>query len=114
MSTNRRKHFRIKDKLVVFRCPVQYLFEHNALSADISEDGICLMAPYMLEIGEQVELSIYLPESKEPIIATAEVVRRNETNDPQYPYLMGMQFQKISREARNQILKRIRFYLLKE
>lgn len=114
MDTNRRKHFRIKDKLSVFRCPVKYLFEHNALSTDISEDGICLMATYMLEIGERIDLNIYIPESKEPIIATAEVVRRNETNDPQYPYLMGMKFKKISRKAKEQVLEHIRFYLLKE
>ena len=114
MKINQRKHFRLKAKLKVFRCPVKYLFEHNALSEDISEGGICLMTPYKLNIGERVDLSIYLPEKKEPIIATAEVVRRNETNDSQYPYLMGMKFRKINLEAKKQILDHIRFYLLKE
>ncbi|MCF7907507.1 MAG: PilZ domain-containing protein [Candidatus Omnitrophica bacterium] len=114
MRVNERKHFRLKAKLNVFRCPVKYLFEHNALSEDISEDGICLMTPYKLDIGERMDLSIYVPEKKEPIIATAEVVRRNETNDRNYPYLIGMKFRKISQDSKKQILDHIRFYLLKE
>ncbi len=114
MKANKRKHFRLKTRLSVFRCPVKYLFEHNALSEDISEDGICLMTPYRMDIGERMDLSIYLPELKEPIVASAEVVRRNQTNDPKYPYLMGMKFKKISREAKKQILDHIRFYLLQE
>ncbi|MBU1112834.1 MAG: PilZ domain-containing protein [Candidatus Omnitrophica bacterium] len=114
MKANKRKHFRLKEQLSVFRCPVKYLFEHNALSQDISENGICLLAAYRMDIGEKVDLNIYLPESKEPIVAGAEVVRRNETNDPKYPYLMGLKFIRINQEARAEIVKHIKFYLLKQ
>ncbi len=113
MKANQRKYFRLKEELSVYRCPVKYLFEHNALSEDISEGGICLLAGFKMEIGEKVDLNIYLPELKEPINAGAEVVRRNETNDPVYPYLMGLKFVRISREAKEQILRHIKFYLLK-
>ena len=113
MKDNQRKHFRLKEQLNVYRCPVKYLFEHNALSEDISEGGICLLTAFKMEIGERIDLNIYLPELKEPIVAGAEVVRRNETNDLMYPYLTGLKFTRISREAREQIVKHIKFYLLK-
>jgi c-di-GMP-binding flagellar brake protein YcgR len=113
MQGEKRRYFRLKDTLNVVRCPVKYLFESNALTRDISEGGICILTPHKMEIGERIELGIYVPESKTPILATGKIVRRNETNDPNYPFILGIEFIKINPEERNKILEHIRFYLLK-
>ncbi len=113
MRKERRKNFRLKERLTVVRCSMQYLLETHSLSRDISEDGICLISPHKMEIGEIVELGIYIPEDKTPIIATAEVVRRNQTDDLKNPFLLGIKFVKIHPEARQRIREHIRFYLLK-
>ncbi|MFA7676835.1 MAG: PilZ domain-containing protein [Candidatus Omnitrophota bacterium] len=111
---NQRKSFRLKEPLAVVRCSVKYLLERNALSQDISENGICILTPYKMDIGETVELGIYVPESKTPILATGEVVRRNETNNPEFPFIVGIKFAKISPKSKNQIFNHIRFYLLQK
>ena len=113
MRNERRKNYRLKSRLSVVRCSLKYLFETNSLSRDISEYGICLLTENKIEIGEVVELGIYVPESKTPIMAKGEVVRRNETNDPKLPFLLGIKFIDIESSDREKILEHIRFYLLK-
>lgn len=113
MRRERRKSFRLKDRLSVVRCSPKYLFESNSLTEDISQDGICLFTKQKMAIGESVKLGIYVPEEKVPIIAEAKVLRRNETDNPNLPYLIALQFSKIDQGARNRILKHIRFFLLK-
>ena len=108
----RRKHSRKSESIKVALCPSKYLLEKDLLSKDISEDGICLLSPYRIEIGETIELGIYLPESRKPVIAKGKVLRRNEVNDENYPFIMGIQFVDISGGDYKQILKHIRYYFL--
>jgi c-di-GMP-binding flagellar brake protein YcgR len=114
MTQERRKKVRLKKSLAIVHCPSKYLLQSNALSRDISEDGICLLTPHKMEIGEAVELGIYLPDAKKPVEARGEVVRRNETNDPNLPYLLGIKFTKIDATIREHILEQLRFYMPKE
>lgn len=113
MKKERRKSFRLQDALPVFRCSPEYLFTANFLTQDISQDGICLFTKNRLEIGETVKLGIYIPEEKIPIMAKGKVLRRNETDNPEYPYLVAIEFEEIEDQARQRILKHIRFFLLK-
>jgi c-di-GMP-binding flagellar brake protein YcgR len=113
MKRERRKSFRLKDRLAVVRCSLKYLLESNSLTQDISQNGICIFAKQKMAIGDIIKLGIYVPEEKVPIIAEAQVLRRNETGNPQLPYLIALEFSKIDQEARQRILKHIRFFLLK-
>ena len=113
MRNEKRKNFRLEEPLSVVRCSMKYLLETHSLSRDISEDGICLVTPHKVEIGEILELGIYIPEAKEPIRATGEVVRRNQSDDPKYPYLLGIKFIKIAPQDSVRIREHIRFFLLK-
>ena len=108
----RRKYSRKSESVNVALCPSKYLLEKDLLSKDISEDGICLLSPYRIEIGETIELGIYLPESKKPVITKGKVLRRNEVNDENYPFIMGIQFVDIPGDDYKQILKHIRYYFL--
>lgn len=114
MTQERRKKVRLEKSLSITHCPSKYLLRSNALSRDISEDGICLLTSHKMEIGETIELGIYLPDAKKPVEATGEVVRRNETNDPNLPFLLGIKFTKIDSKIREHILDQLRFYMLKE
>ncbi len=113
-TAERRKGKRIHKSLKVALCPSKYLLQTNALSRDISEDGICLVSPYRLEIGKVIELGIFLPEFKEPAVAVGEVVRRNKTDDPKFPYLLGIKFTEIDPTTQEKILERMRFYMIEE
>lgn len=109
-TQERRKRVRLNKTTMITLCPSQYLLRTNALSRDISEDGICLVSPYKIDIGQTIELSIHLPEFKKPAFVVGEVVRRNETDDPQYPYLMGIKFITITPSVRQQLQEHMRFY----
>ncbi|MDD4294339.1 MAG: PilZ domain-containing protein [Candidatus Omnitrophica bacterium] len=110
----RRQNIRVKKTLSVVQCDSEYLLEHNYLSMDISENGICLLSTNRIEIGEDITLGIYLPESKIPVVATGSVVRRNETGDEKYPYLVGIQFTQINDTDYERIQAHIRYYTLQE
>ena len=103
VTADRRKGLRVNKSFSVTLCPSQYLLRTNALSRDISEDGICLVSPYKLDIGQVIELGVHLPEFKKPAVIVGEVIRRNETDDPEYPYLMGIKFTTISAELQEQL-----------
>ncbi len=113
MRRERRKFFRLTDRLSVVRCSTEYLFQTNSLTQDISQEGICIFTNQRMTIGDTVKLGIYVPEEKLPIVAEAKVLRRNETDNPKLPYLVALEFTKIDAEARQRILKHIRFFLLK-
>lgn len=113
ITKERRQHTRIKESLTVILCSGEYLLENNLLSMDISEGGMCVLSPYKIEIGEIIELGIYLPKNKRPVIAVGEVVRRNETKDKKFPFLMGVKFIEISSRDYQQIRNHLRFYMLK-
>jgi c-di-GMP-binding flagellar brake protein YcgR len=113
MKRERRQSFRLKDTLTVVRCSPEYLLESNSLTQDISQNGICILTKQKMEIGETVNLGIYVPEEKAPIVAKAQVLRRNETDNPKFPYIIALEFSKINEAARQRILKHIRFFLLK-
>ena len=108
----RRRYLRRKESFTVTLCSTEYLFKKNLLTKDISEDGICLLSPYKIEIGEIIELCIYLPESKKPVTARGKVLRRNEVNDKNYPFIMGIQFVDIPGDDYKQILKHLRYYFV--
>ena len=110
----RRKYSRRSESFKVSLCPSKYLLEKDLFTKDISEDGICLLSPYKVEIGETVELGIHLPRSRKPLIAKGKVLRRNEVNDKDYPFILGIQFTDIASEDYNRILKHIRYYFLNE
>ncbi len=113
MAKERRKSFRLKDALTVFRCSPKYLLETGALTQDISQDGICLFTKFKMEIGEVLRLGIYVPEEKTPIMAEGRVLRRNETENPDFPYMVALEFVNIDESDRQRIIKHIRFFLLK-
>lgn len=109
----RRKYNRYDELLKVTLCPSKYLFEHDALSHDISEGGICLFTNYKIEIDQPIKLKIYLPELKKPVLTLGKVIRRNETNDAQFSYLLGIQFTKISPEDHHKITNHLKYYIVK-
>ena len=111
-TADRRKGERVNKSFGVTLCPSQYLLRTNALSRDISEDGICLVSPDKIEIGQKIELGIHLPEFKKPEVIVGEVVRRNETDDPKYPYLMGIKFISIDPHVLQQLQEHMRFYIV--
>ncbi|MBN3040858.1 MAG: PilZ domain-containing protein [Candidatus Omnitrophica bacterium] len=111
-TAERRKGVRVNKSLTVALCPSKYLLRTNALSRDISEDGICLVSPYRFEIGKTIELGIYLPGFEKPAVTVGEVVRRNETDDPKFPYLLGIKFIQIDPKIKEQILEHMRFYMV--
>ncbi len=113
MAKERRKSFRLKDALPVFRCSPEYLLESNALTQDISQDGICLFTKQKIEIGETLKIGIYVPEEKSPIMAEGRVLRRNQTDNPEFPYMVALEFINIDKKDSERILKHIRFFLLK-
>lgn len=113
MARERRRSFRLKDALSVFRCTPEYLLEANFLTQDISQDGICLFTKNKIEIGTTLRLGIYVSEEKVPIVAEGRVLRRNETDNPQFPYMVALEFTNIDQLSRQRILKHIRFFLLK-
>ncbi|MCK4917924.1 MAG: PilZ domain-containing protein [Candidatus Omnitrophica bacterium] len=111
MKNERRKNYRLRDCLTVVRCPLKYLFDKNYFSKDISEEGMCLFTNSKLEIGKTLKLGVYLPEEKSPLIILGKVVRRHVTDDPDQPYLLGIEFVDIEENIKNKILSHIRFYL---
>ncbi len=111
-TAERRKGVRVDKNFTVSLCPSKYLLQTNALSRDISEDGICLISPYKMEIGETIELGVHLPEFKKPAIVIGEIVRRNESDDPKFPYLMGIKFITIEEDVRKQLHEHMRFYMI--
>jgi c-di-GMP-binding flagellar brake protein YcgR len=111
-TAERRKGIRFNKNFTISLCPSSYLLRTNALSRDISEDGICLVSPYKVDIGETIELGVHLPEFDKPAIVIGEVVRRNETDDPKFPYLMGIKFITIKEEVRQQLQEHMRFYMV--
>ncbi len=111
-TKERRGHIRSNKSLTVTLCPSKYLLKNDFLTKDISEGGICLLTRYKMEIGENVNLGIYLPGSKKPALAVGKVVRRNETNDIKFPFLLGIEFTEIDSDAYQQIRNNIRYYLL--
>ncbi|MFH1771654.1 MAG: PilZ domain-containing protein [Candidatus Omnitrophota bacterium] len=113
MTDERRKKARVPENLSVIHCSHQYLLKTNALTRDISEDGICILTPYKIDIGETMELEIYLSETEEAVKAKGTVVRRNGTDDIKLPYLLGIKFTKIDPDAYEKICAHIRFYMLK-
>ena len=106
----RRKHPRIKDTLKVTLCSSQYLLDHDLLTKDISEGGICLLSPYYMELGKTVELGIYLPDQRKPLITTGKIMKRNETNDVKFPFILGIEFVDIDSESYKHICNYIRYY----
>ncbi|MDD5070183.1 MAG: PilZ domain-containing protein [Candidatus Omnitrophica bacterium] len=114
LTEERRKSKRIPQSLNVIRCSTKYLFERHYLSRDISEDGICLLTETKMEIGEIIELGIILSEDKEPLKTKGKILRRNETNDPKYPFLVGIEFVDIPKETHQEIKKHLKYYILKE
>ena len=110
----RRAKARVKKTLKVVQCSSQYLFERNYLSRDISEDGICLLSPHRIEIGEEIKIGISFPECEQPVVAVGKVMRRNETNDRNFPFILGIQFTKVSKKAYHQIRNHMRYFALKD
>ena len=113
MKDERRKNYRLRDCLTVIRCPLKYLFDKNYFSKNISEEGMCLFTNSKLEIGKTLKLGIYLPEEKSPLIVSGTVVRRHETDDPEHPFLLGIEFVDIDDSLKAKISNHIRFYLQK-
>ena len=109
----RRKGARLKEPLTVIRCPSEFLLENNCLSRDISEDGICLLSQRKIDIGETIKLGIYLPEFKKPVIAVGKVMRRNGSDNAEFPFILGIKFIKIAPRAYEQICNHVRYYFLK-
>ena len=112
IKLDQRRYKRYKSALKVKLCSSEYLLKKDLLSEDISENGICLLSPYKIEIGEMIELGIYLPEVKRPVLTTGKVLRRNETNDVKFPFILGIKFMGIAPFAYQQILNHLRYYFL--
>jgi len=109
-----RVYQRHKETLKVALCPSDYLLRHDAFSHDISEGGICLFTNYAIEIGQDVELKIHLPELKKPVIAIGKIVRRNETKDTSFVFVLGIKFTKIEPREYAQISNHLKYYILKD
>ena len=112
-TKERRKEVRLEESLSVIRCPSKFLLENNCLSRDISEDGICLLSQRKIDIGETIKLGIYVPELKNPVIAVGQVMRRNSSDNIDFPFILGIKFIKISPSAYEQIRNHVRYYFLK-
>ena len=112
IKLDQRRYKRYKSALKVKLCSSEYLLKKDLLSEDISENGICLLSPYKMEIGETVELNIYLPELDHSISTTGKIARRNEINDTKFPFILGVEFTAIDSEDYRHILDHIHYYFL--
>ncbi len=80
-------------------------------SVNISAGGLSFSCEHPLDVGSLIEFSIIIAPSYLHISALGAVVycRRDETNDPTYPYRIGAEFSHIhddDRDALNQHIER--------
>lgn len=77
----------------------------KALTLDISSGGICLALDESLSPGQLVYLEVDSPERTGRLSATAEVMHRRDSTEPNTPrYIVGLRFSKIDDTSRQALL----------
>jgi c-di-GMP-binding flagellar brake protein YcgR len=99
----RRQYIRIKRSVVVSYRIVKQFLGSGSRTKDICAGGICLPVFQMLEPHTILDLEISLPDSINPIKATAEIVWVGKREDAQFPFEAGMKFLKIDLSGRDKI-----------
>lgn len=70
-------------------------YRTGSRSKDISEGGMCFPVHRSIEPGTNLELQIYIADSKKPILAIGEVMWLQKRDDVRYPFLAGVRFKNI-------------------
>ena len=114
-TEERRTRQRLVEKLTVVKVPSKYILEDLSFSRDISEKGICLLSPTPIEINTRVELGIYLPEYKLPVIVKGTVIRCKPVfvSSLNCHFELGVKFTFPNPEVYHQIKNHIWYNLLK-
>lgn len=89
---DRREHMRINDSLTIEHWPWKSLFVSSSVSENISAGGMCFPALQRLEPQLRIGLNVYLPEFKEPVTTSAEVVWLSEIDNFTYRFKVGVKF----------------------
>jgi Tfp pilus assembly protein PilZ len=100
----RRQNMRVNSTLVIDHWPWRSLLLSSSTAENISSSGICFPSLQRFESPQQIGISMHIPEFKEPITATAEVVWLKEIDSVNYRYQIGAKFLKISPAHRVRLL----------
>ena len=106
----RREYIRLSESLKIFYKVLdsQGASRKGSFTEDLSGGGIRFAVNHHLEIGSCIELSLYLLDEKEPVVAQGEVMWLRERDDIKFPYIVGIKFVDIKPFERGKILNYIR------
>ena len=109
----RRKSPRINKTLSVIPWPARGVFKRPSRSENISTGGVKLLTFERLETGMVIELGVYLPELKKPIIVIGEVLWHREMENAMFPFVARIKFIKVDHSAHLQLLNHIEYCALR-
>ncbi|MEW6008920.1 MAG: PilZ domain-containing protein [Candidatus Omnitrophota bacterium] len=81
----------------------------KSFTKNVSQGGICLFLNSFLDKGTLLDLKLFMPDKKEPILATGKIawVEKFEVGDSKEEIEGGIEFINISDEDRRRIAKYI-------
>ena len=80
--------------------------EKFSTTIDVSAQGLRLLTSDMLELGDNVDLKIFLPDALNPAHVRGIVVWSKELEaGASHPYSTGIDFEKIEEDNKNTFLK---------
>ncbi len=98
---NKRKSVRVTASLVVsFKVKNTRLAVGSRIK-DVSATGVCIPSKYYLPVDSLIELEIRSDDFKEPIKASARVVRVTNRSGSKFPYEVGLVFVDVPFDKRN-------------
>ena len=104
----KRRFVRIDSSLNV-KCKIKdgepITFE--TISRNISRGGLRVSASRPVDVGKNVDLEIYIPEDKEPVLASAKIVWMQEVKREGHPkqYDLGLELIKVDSSYRDRLLR---------
>lgn len=103
--SERRKCMRFNANIDVRYEVPQSVLEGISITKDISANGMQLPAALRIDDGTRLGLKIMLPEEKNPVFATAEVIwSRESKSEDENMHDLGLCFVKIDSLDRSRIL----------
>jgi c-di-GMP-binding flagellar brake protein YcgR len=109
--SERRKNLRLQESLKIKYRILKQFRNYEAASEDLSEKGIRLLVSEKLPIGTQMEVKIYILDTKKPIIAIGEVIWLRPGNLPELPYTAGIRLVNITPQNRSLIVNHLLSHL---
>lgn len=113
MQEERRKNIRIDQKLTIVPWPSKKIIENPSVSKDISTGGVRLLTHEKMPLGTILELGIYLPEFKKPLIVKGEVLALEELENAMFGYMARIKFVEVDYDTRLQLLSHIQYCVLR-